>query len=74
MQSVVADAAGALGEDHPYVGIFRSNYGEILTKAGRTADARIELGKAQALLEAKFGADHARTRKNRERMQLAGMR
>ena len=63
---------GALGADHPYVGVFRSNYGEILTHAGRKADALRELRAAEAVLEARFGADHARTQKNRERLRAAG--
>ena len=72
MRAVVADAGTALGEQHPYVGIFRSNYGEILANAGQPAAARVELQKAQAILEAKLGPDHARTRKNAARLAALG--
>lgn len=72
MRAVLDDATRALGAEHPYVGIFRSNFGEILTSAGRPAEARRELHQAQAILESHLGTDHARTRKNRERLRAAG--
>ena len=72
MRKVVDDAAGALGDTHPYVGIFRSNYGEILTHAGRNADALRELHKAHTVLEARLGPEHARVQKIRERLRAAG--
>lgn len=72
MHDVINDANAALGESHPYVGIFHSNYGEILAKAGRINDARSELQKAQSILEAGLGLEHARTRKNAERLAALG--
>lgn len=72
MQATVGDAAEALGQDHPYVGIFRSNYGQILADAGQRERAVRELRAAQAVLESRMGPEHARTRKNRERLQAAG--
>lgn len=69
MRGVVNDASTALGDDHPYVGIFRSNFGEILGKAGHKSEARLEFMRAQAILDAKLGPEHARSQRNRERLR-----
>jgi len=58
----------ALPADHPYVGIFRNNFGECLTRTGKLPEAETELTESQAVLEARFGAAHARTLKGVERL------
>ncbi len=57
--------------DHPFLAIFRNNYGECLTKLKRFEEAERELLRSQEVLVKKLGATHARTVKGRGR--LAGM-
>jgi tetratricopeptide (TPR) repeat protein len=66
----VADAQVILGAEHPYVGIFRSNQGFILTAAGARERAIRELEAAQPILD-RLGAEHPRAVTNRERLQRA---
>ncbi len=61
-------ALAALPEDHAYVAIFRSNYGDSLNKAGKAAQARPLLEAAFPILEKSMGAQHKRTRDVAERL------
>ncbi|MGQ0799067.1 MAG: protein kinase domain-containing protein [Pseudomarimonas sp.] len=61
-------ALAALPEDHAYVAIFRSNYGDSLNKAGKPALARPLLEAAFPILEKSMGAQHKRTRDVAERL------
>ncbi len=58
----------ALPEDHAYVAIFRSNYGDTLNKAGKPALARPLLEAAFPVLERGMGATHKRTRDAAQRL------
>ncbi len=49
---------------HYYVALFRNNYGECLTKLGKFELAQEALDTSHPILEATFGADHARTLKS----------
>ncbi|MCE7975503.1 MAG: hypothetical protein DYG92_14470 [Leptolyngbya sp. PLA1] len=57
-----------LPADHPFVGIFRNNYGDCLREAGRLEEAETALRESLAILEARFGAGHARVVKAHERL------
>lgn len=61
-------ALAALPEDHAYVAIFRSNFGDSLNKAGQAAAARPLLEAAYPILEKSMGAQHKRTRDAAERL------
>ncbi|MEN0019716.1 MAG: serine/threonine-protein kinase [Planctomycetota bacterium] len=50
-----------LPADHVYTALFRNNYADSLTSAGRLDDARDALDESHSILEAAFGAEHART-------------
>lgn len=54
--------------DHPYLAIFRNNYGECLTRQRVYEGAETELLKSQKVLEKKLGAEHPRTVKGAGRL------
>jgi hypothetical protein len=56
-------AEALLGDDDVYLAIFRGNRGDCLLRLGRVAEARTTLASSRAVLAAKLGAEHARTRK-----------
>ncbi|HEX4871600.1 MAG TPA: serine/threonine-protein kinase [Nevskiaceae bacterium] len=57
-----------LGADHLFTAVFASNYGDCLTRLGEPASALPLLEEARRTLEARLGADHARSRTVRERL------
>jgi serine/threonine protein kinase/Tfp pilus assembly protein PilF len=63
-----------LPAEHLYLGIFRNNFGECLTLAGRFDEAQQELDISEALLKAKLPAGHARLKRADERRTLLGER
>ncbi|MCO5055673.1 serine/threonine-protein kinase [Thermomonas sp.] len=66
MRSVLADGPKLLGaEDHPLMGVYRSNFGRVLGRAGKREDALAAFAAAQPLLDAKLGPDHERSKRNR---------
>ena len=58
----------SLPPDHPYAAIFSNNYGDCLTDLGKFDEAESRLLSSQAVLESKFGKDHARSVKGRTRL------
>lgn len=58
----------SLPPDHPYAAIFSNNYADCLTDQARFAEAERLLLSSQAVLESKFGRDHARSVKGRARL------
>ncbi len=54
--------------DHPFLAIFRNNYGECLTRQHVYEAAEAELLRSQKVLEKKLGAEHARTVKGAGRL------
>jgi eukaryotic-like serine/threonine-protein kinase len=54
--------------DHPFLAIFRNNYGECLTRQHVYESAEAELLKSQRVLEKKLGAEHPRTVKGAGRL------
>lgn len=65
---LIAACEKSLPSDHYVVGIFRSNYGECLTKLGEYAAAEAALLKSHTVLVDKLGASHARTQKVESRL------
>ena len=66
MRSVLADGPGLLGSaDHPMMGIYQSNYGRVLGRAGKRGEALAAFAAAQPLLDAKLGPGHERSARNR---------
>jgi len=63
-----------VGATHPYVAIFRNNYGECLTKLGRYDEALKELRESQEGLVAAFGPEHDRVKKSLARIAAAETR
>ena len=67
MRSVLDDGPDLLGAaDSPMMGIYRSNYGRVLGRAGKRDQALVAFADAQPILEAKLGADHDRSKRNRD--------
>ncbi|USN98641.1 MAG: tetratricopeptide repeat protein [Phycisphaeraceae bacterium] len=60
-----------VGPEHFFTGIFRSNYGECLTKLGRRDDAIAALTEAIRVLEAALGPDHERVKTAKARLEAA---
>jgi tetratricopeptide (TPR) repeat protein/predicted Ser/Thr protein kinase len=65
----VRRAQAALPPDHYMTAIFRNNYGELLVERGKLAEARPHLVESHAVIEAFFGAEHARTAKSKGRLE-----
>lgn len=52
-------AEGALGPEHPHVGVLLAEHAQLLKKLGRKAESRIEERRAKAILEsAAFPGQH----------------
>lgn len=68
LAALLPRAVAALGEGHLRSFTIRSLHGESLFALGRLPEARAELERAAQLAEAKFGAEHARTRAIREQL------
>lgn len=65
-RSILSDAPDLLGtSDHPLIGIYQSNHGRVLGRAGKRAEALAAFATAQPLLDAKLGVDHDRSKRNR---------
>ena len=60
-----------LGKNHPYYGIFESNYGEALRVAGRPAQAIAHLEHALDVTRETLGADHPTTQATAESLASA---
>jgi eukaryotic-like serine/threonine-protein kinase len=58
-ERAIAALAQELGPDHPTVGIYVSNKGEILNRLGLTSEARVAFERAIAIDERSMGNDHA---------------
>lgn len=72
--AVIARAAPKLGPQHPYIQIYRNNYGECLTKLGRYDEALKELRASHEGLVATFGPEHDRVKKSLARIAAAEKR
>ena len=63
----LADGPELLGTpDHPVMGIYRSNYGRVLGRAGKREEALAAFAAAQPILDAKLGPEHDRSKRNRD--------
>lgn len=71
---VIARASPRLGAQHPYIQIYRNNYGECLTKLGRYDEALKELRESHEGLVATFGSEHERVKKSLARISAAEQR
>lgn len=58
----------SLPPDHPYTAIFSNNYADCLVDQKRYDEAERLLISSQAVLDSKFGVDHARSVKGRARL------
>jgi tetratricopeptide (TPR) repeat protein len=70
-RGAIARAAPLLGDAHPYVLIYRNNYGECLTRMGRYDEALKLLRDSHSGLVTVFGADHERVKKSLARIAAA---
>jgi len=70
-EDVIARASPRLGPQHPYILIYRNNYGECLTKLQRYDEALKELRESHEGLVAAFGPDHDRVKKSLARIATA---
>jgi tetratricopeptide (TPR) repeat protein len=59
-RAALAGKTAALGEDHPDVAVTLHNLGVLLFDTGRQAEGRELLARAEALVAARFPADHPR--------------
>jgi tetratricopeptide (TPR) repeat protein len=67
MRSVLEQGPEMLGAaDHPMMGIYLSNHGRVLARAGKRDDALAAFDSAQPILDARLGPEHDRSRRNRE--------
>jgi tetratricopeptide (TPR) repeat protein len=73
-RAVIARASPRLGATHPYVLIYRNNYGECLTRLARYDEALVELRASHEGLVATFGAEHERVKKSLARIEAAEQR
>jgi len=60
--TLLVQAAASLPEEHAYIAIFRSNYGDSLNQASKPAAAKALLEPAYAVLARSMGASHRRSR------------
>lgn len=73
-EAVIGRASPRLGAQHPYILIYRNNYGECLTKLGRYDEALKELRESHEGLVAAFGPEHDRVKKSLARIAEAEKR
>ena len=73
-EAVIDRASPRLGAQHPYILIYRNNYGECLTKLGRYDEALNELRGSHEGLVATFGPEHDRVKKSLARIAAAERR
>ncbi len=71
-KTLIDDAQRMNGDQHVLVGVFLSNAATADLATGNKAAARAKLNLALPLLEKSFGAEHARVKQARERLQAAG--
>jgi tetratricopeptide (TPR) repeat protein len=68
--SVLADGPALLGApDHAMMGIYWSNHGRVLGRAGKRDEALAAFATADPMLDAKLGPDHDRSKRNRDYAQ-----
>lgn len=67
----IDEAIIMVGAEHPYVAIFRNNYGECLARLGRHDEALRELRASHARISEVFGAEHDRTHRSAARIAAA---
>ncbi|MBO6514418.1 MAG: serine/threonine protein kinase [Phycisphaerales bacterium] len=74
-EKLMAMCEAMLPANHYYLAIFRNNYGECLTKAGKFDEAERAFELSHPVILATFGPEHTRTIKSADRMeQLASSR
>jgi tetratricopeptide (TPR) repeat protein len=67
MRSVLAQAPDLLGAaDHPLIGIYTSNQGRVLGRAGERVAALAAFAAAQPILDTRLGPEHDRSKRNRD--------
>ncbi|MBX3390331.1 MAG: serine/threonine protein kinase [Phycisphaeraceae bacterium] len=69
-EELLAGCRGKLPEDHWALAIYRNNYGQCLTEAGRYEQAAKELAESHAVLLAFFKDGHPRVLKSQERIEI----
>ena len=66
-RAMLADGPELLGTaDHPLMGIYQSNHGRVLGRAGRRTEALAAFAAAQPILDSRLGPDHDRSKRNRD--------
>lgn len=68
-EELLAGCRGKLPADHWALAIYRNNYGQCLTEAGRYEQAEKELSESHAVLLAFFKEGHPRVLKSQERIE-----